>query len=64
MEVPEKWRGKRTLNGEYIYGTLLSKHFGLLIYDGRGYAKVEPQSLCKLAGYDENGNEVYRSYKK
>ena len=64
MEVPNKWRGKRLVNGEYVSGVLFKNSVGALINDGSGYVQVDPKSLSKLAGYDEEGNEVYRSSKR
>lgn len=64
MEIPNKWRGISRLTGKYIYGTLHKFTFATMIYDAGVYHTVKKSSLAKLAGYDENGNEVYRSYKK
>ena len=62
-KVPNKWRGERINGAGAIYGTLFIRQIGTLIYDGVGWAKVKPESLSKLAGYDAEGNEVYRSCK-
>ena len=65
MKIPDKWRGRRILNDEEISGELVKNQLGYLIrVEGGGYAKVKPESLSKLAGYDEEGNEVYRSSKR
>lgn len=64
MEVPEKWRGLSKLTGKVIYGTLHKFSFATMIYHNGVYHTVYKSSLAKLAGYDENGNEVYRSVKK
>ncbi|MBQ7199223.1 MAG: hypothetical protein IJS29_08180 [Selenomonadaceae bacterium] len=65
MEVPEKWRGKRLLlNQDIVYGTLTNRGIWTAIANKDGIFRVFDDSLQKLAGYDENGNEVYRSYKK
>lgn len=65
MEVPEKWRGKRLLlNQDIVYGTLTNRGIWTAIANKDGIFRVFEDSLQKLAGYDENGNEVYRSYKK
>ena len=65
MEVPEKWRGKRLLlNQDIVYGTLTNRGIWTAIANKDGIFRVFDDSLQKLAGYDENGHEVYRSYKK
>ncbi len=65
MEVPNKWRGKRLLlNQDIVYGTLTNRGIWTAIANEKGVFRVIDDSLQKLAGYDENGNEVYRSCKK
>lgn len=65
MEVPNKWRGKRLLlNQDIVYGTLTNRGNWTAIANKDGIFRVFDDSLQKLAGYDENGNEVYRSVKQ
>lgn len=64
MEVPNKWRGKRLLlNQDIVYGTLTNRGIWTAIANKDGIFRVFNNSLQKLAGYDKDGNEVYRSIK-
>ncbi len=65
MEVPNKWSGKRLLlNQDIVYGTLTNRGIWTAIANKDGIFRVFDDSLQKLAGYDEDGNEVYRSVKQ
>ena len=64
MEVPNKWRGAKTNSGEPVFGTLTKSSYWYAIANKDGIFKVFSNSLAKLAGYDAEGNEVYRSCKQ
>lgn len=67
MEVPNKWRGKSMNTGGIVEGLLISRHsrhYLPVILDAWGREhQIQPDKLFKLAGYDENGNEVYKSWR-
>lgn len=65
LEIPNKWRGRRwLLNNDMVYGTLTSKGTYAAIANKDGVFRVFDNSIAKLAGYDKDGNEVYRSCKR
>jgi len=64
MEIPNKYRGIRKLTGKPIYGELYRFSFATMIKTDGIFYPVKPKSVCKLAGYDKDGNEIYRSCKK
>lgn len=68
MEVANKWRGLCLFalpeKKKYVYGELIKRGKYPAIVDKNGWHVVVPETLCKLAGYDEEGNEVYRSCKR
>ena len=67
MEVPNKYRGKIIYSDEIVSGDLLNagKYTGFAeIRAGKEiFSFVDPFSLQKLAGYDKDGNEVWRKIK-
>lgn len=71
MDIPVKYRGIDT-TGIIIYGNAIydcskfCKEFSdkMYIVDGAKFHLVYRYSLMKLAGYDNDGNEVYRSLRK
>ena len=65
MEVPNKWRGVTLGTGDYVTGVInIFSPNKMVITDesGRDY-RVDAEKVFKLAGYDMNGEEVYRSWK-
>ena len=50
-----KFRGKRSDNGEFVYGNLAHIHPEFYI----GGREVNPESVAQLVGYDCDGREVY-----
>ena len=61
--VPIKFRGKRIDTGEYVFGDLLQGVVTKIVNSFAEYF-VDKESVAQLAGYDENGNEVYKSRSK
>ena len=61
--VPIKFRGKRIDTGEYVFGDLLQGVVTKIVNSFAEYF-VDKESVAELAGYDENGNEVYKSRSK
>ncbi len=60
MKRPIKFRGKRSDNGEFVYGSDLAQYDGyVLISNGAPRIYVDPDSIAQLVGYDKDGNEVY-----
>ena len=57
MNVPTKFRGKDIATDEYVYG---DKVFQGVLYQRIGRTLVKNDSVQQLAGYDEQGNEVYK----
>ena len=55
--IPDKYRGKNVLTDEYVYG---KETVPCLNYFRIGKYLVKPESLQKLAGYDKEGNEIYK----
>lgn len=67
MEVPNKWRGLaffKLPKKQYVYCELIKLSKFPYIQDKNGWHVIASNTLEKLAGYDENGNEVYRSVKQ
>ena len=64
-KIPLKYRAKvaHKYIDEMVTGSLLLRSYAPFI-EGEGFCvKVDPDTIQKLAGYDNDGNEVYRSYK-
>lgn len=57
MNIPIKFRGKDIATDEYIYG---DKVFQDVLYQRIGRTLVKNGSVQQLAGYDKDGNEVYK----
>lgn len=55
-----KYRAKNNL-GAWVYGILLYDMYGAYIDSGQGKFKIELLTVQRLAGYDTEGNEVYKS---
>lgn len=64
MEVPNKWRAFRFVNGKEVVGTLTRRGIFAAIANKDGVFRVQEDTLQKLAGYDENGNEVWQWAKR
>lgn len=65
MKRPIKFRGRRSDNGELVYGSYcheVYRDLGTLhaiIDEGGEEFIVEEDSIAQLVGYDQDGNEVY-----
>ena len=58
-EIPNKYCGKRIDTGETVYGDLYQGAVTKIITRTAEY-RVYPQSVMQLAGYDRDGNEIYK----
>ena len=61
--IPIKFRAARFGDGKPVFGSLIAdydagKYF--ILTDDK-LEEVSPISICQLAGYDADGNEVYKS---
>lgn len=53
------FRGKRTGNGEWVYGDLIHLPNGIAIL-ANGYAYVDPSTIGQYTGLnDKNGNKIF-----
>lgn len=59
MNIPIKFRGKRLSDGKFVYGYLVQTMFSTKIVNVEGEYRVDEETVAKLAGYDDFGNEVY-----
>lgn len=57
MDIPIKFRGKDIANDEYVYGDKVVQG---VLYQRIGRTLVKNGSVQQLAGYDKDGNEVYK----
>ena len=64
-KIPFKYRGKSAhpYDDRVFEGSLLLRSYASFIYGEDFCIKVDPDTIQKLAGYDKDGNEVYKSYK-
>ena len=64
-KIPFKYRGKSAhpYDDRIFEGKLLLRHYAPFIEGEDFCIKVDPDTIQKLAGYDKDGNEVYKSYK-
>ena len=65
--MENKYRGEILYTNDKICGDLINdgKYTGFAeIRAGKEFFLVNPFTLQKLAGYDKDGNEVYRSVKE
>ncbi len=65
QKVPLKYRAKvaHKYNDEMVEGSLLLRTYAPFIYGEKFCVKVDPATLQKLAGYDKDGNEIYKTYR-
>ncbi len=57
MDIPIKFRGKDIATDEYVYGDKIVQG---VLYQRIGRTLVKNGSVQQLAGYDKDGNEVYK----
>lgn len=67
LEVPNKYRGEIIFTNQKVCGDLIDdgKYTGFAeIRSGKEiFSLVSPFTLQKLAGYDKDGNEVWKNLK-
>ena len=62
--VPIKFRGREITRDFLVYGFYGEERGRAIIADDTGVYTVEPDSIARLVGYDDNGEEVYHFLKK
>ena len=59
--ITTKYRGVRITDGNFVYGDLYQGVAIKKIITPTGEYIIFSESVAKLVGYDEDGNEIYKS---